>query len=40
MLGKIEWPFIYILKGKAVWTMAIRVVEFSNRGYKIRKIFA
>ena len=25
---------------KSLWGMAIRVVEFSNRGYKIRKIFA
>ena len=24
----------------AIYSMAIRVVEFSNRGYKIRKVFA
>jgi hypothetical protein len=29
-----------ITRVDTVCTMAIRVVEFSNRGYKIRKVFA
>ena len=35
--SKVSWPFISLA---ALYTMAIRVVEFSNSGYKIRQIFA
>ena len=34
-------PFdVFYVKVKRCGTMAIRVVEFSNRGYKVRTIFA